>query len=72
MHWIHSKFSFNRINPLSLAQMAGEVVAQYADANEGIKFMEKIAPKVVDHQEAKVLCNVLIAQVTNFFFIIIL
>lgn len=55
--------------------MAGEVVAQYADANEGIKFMEKIAPKVVDHQEAKVLCNVLIAQVTNiffFFFIIIL
>ncbi|XP_042878477.1 26S proteasome non-ATPase regulatory subunit 13-like [Penaeus japonicus] len=52
----------NKINPLSLAQMAGEVVAQYSDANEGIKFMEKIAPKVVDHQEAKVLCNVLIAQ----------
>ncbi|XP_068211143.1 26S proteasome non-ATPase regulatory subunit 13 [Palaemon carinicauda] len=54
----------NKINPLSLAQMAGEVVAQYTDPNEAITFIEKIAPKVVDHQEAKVLCNVLIANIT--------
>lgn len=54
----------NKINPLSLAQMAGEVVTQYADPNEAITFIEKIAPRVVDHQEAKVLCNVLIANIT--------
>ncbi|KAK7068032.1 26S proteasome non-ATPase regulatory subunit 13 [Halocaridina rubra] len=54
----------NKINPLSLAQMAGEVVSQYNDPKEAIVFIEKIAPKVVDHQEAKVLCNVLIANIT--------
>merc|ERR1719167_1298401 len=53
----------NKINPLSLAQMAGEVVTQYTDYEEGVKFLEKVAPKVADHQEAKVLCNVLIAQI---------
>ncbi|XP_071528008.1 26S proteasome non-ATPase regulatory subunit 13 [Panulirus ornatus] len=54
----------NKINPLSLAQIGGEVITQHTDPNEAITFIEKIAPKVVDHQEAKVLCNVLIAQIT--------
>jgi len=54
----------NKINPLSLAQMAGEVMKQYSDHNEAIAFMEKISPKVAENQEAKVLCNIFIARVT--------
>ncbi|KAG7163682.1 26S proteasome non-ATPase regulatory subunit 13-like [Homarus americanus] len=54
----------NKINPLSLAQIAGDVITQHTDPNEAITFVEKVAPKVVDHQEARVLCNVLIAQIT--------
>lgn len=53
-----------RINPLSLAEMAGEVMSQYTDPNEAITFIERVSPKVVDHQEARVLCNVLKAQVS--------
>lgn len=53
-----------RINPLSLAEMAGEVMTQYSDPNEAISFIERVSPKVVDHQEARVLCNVLKAQVS--------
>ncbi|KAK4294755.1 hypothetical protein Pmani_032638 [Petrolisthes manimaculis] len=54
----------NKINPLSLAEMAGEVMTQYKDPNEAITFIERVSPKVVDHQEARVLCNVLKAQAT--------
>ncbi|KAK8379666.1 hypothetical protein O3P69_019567 [Scylla paramamosain] len=54
----------NKVNPLSLAQIAGEVITQHADPNEAVTFVERIIPKVRDHQEARVLSNVLIAQVT--------
>jgi len=54
----------NKINPLSLAQMAGEVMKQYTDHNEAIEYMEKISPKVTENQEARVLCNIFIARIT--------
>lgn len=54
----------NKVNPLSLAQIAGEVITQHTDPNEAVTFVERIIPKVRDHQEARVLSNVLIAQVT--------
>ncbi|MCL4122953.1 UNVERIFIED_CONTAM: hypothetical protein GTU68_019477 [Idotea baltica] len=53
----------NKVNPLSLTELAGEVITQIKDPNKAISFVEKIAPKVADNQEAKVLCSVLIAQV---------
>ncbi|KAB7508169.1 26S proteasome non-ATPase regulatory subunit 13 [Armadillidium nasatum] len=53
----------NKLNPLSLAELAGDVITQIKDPNDAITFVEKIQPKVVNHQEAKVLCSVLIAQV---------
>lgn len=54
----------NKVNPLSLATIAGEVITQHVDPNEAVTFVERIIPKVSDHQEARVLANVLIAQVT--------
>lgn len=51
------------MNPLSLTELAGEVITQIKDPDKAISFIEKIAPKVADNHEAKVLCSVLIAQV---------
>jgi len=53
----------NKINPLSLTELAGDIITQIKDAEEAIVFMEKLQPKVADNHEAKVLCNVLIAQI---------
>ena len=47
-----------------MSQLTGEIITQHTDPNESITFIEKIKPKVVDNTEAKVLCNVLIAQVS--------
>ncbi|KAA0187508.1 hypothetical protein HAZT_HAZT001124 [Hyalella azteca] len=54
----------NKINPLSLVELAAAIMKQYSDPKEAIAFVEKIRPKVVDHQESHVYCKVLIAQVT--------
>lgn len=53
----------NKINPMSLVTLTGAIIQQIEDNEEAVKFVEKIAPKVVDHKEATVYCKVLIAQV---------
>ncbi|XP_076054703.1 regulatory particle non-ATPase 9 [Oratosquilla oratoria] len=53
----------NKINPLSLMEIVAEVSTQYKDPNEALTFVEKTAPKVKDHKEAKVLCNVVNAGI---------
>uniref|UniRef100_A0A2P2HY97 26S proteasome non-ATPase regulatory subunit 13 n=1 Tax=Hirondellea gigas TaxID=1518452 RepID=A0A2P2HY97_9CRUS len=54
----------NKINPLSLVELAEAIYKQYSEPKDAIVFMEKIAPKVIDHKESYVYCKVLIAQVT--------
>merc|ERR1719239_332348 len=54
----------NKINPMSLVALAGLIIKQIAEANDAIKFVEKILPKVNEHKEATVYCKVLIAHVT--------
>lgn len=54
----------NRINPMSLVELGSAIIKQYSDPNEAITFLNKIAPKVVDHTESIVYCKVLIAHVT--------
>ncbi|KAF2368925.1 Proteasome component (PCI) domain [Trinorchestia longiramus] len=54
----------NKINPFSLVELAAAIMKQYSNPKDAIAFIEKIRPKVVDHQESHVYCKVLIAQVT--------
>lgn len=53
----------NRMNPLSLVELAAAIIKQYADPEEAILFIRKIAPKVADHKESNVYCKVLEANV---------
>jgi len=50
----------SRIDPLSLALLAQVIMARFTDAQEAIKFIEKIQEKVKMNKEANVLCMVMI------------
>lgn len=54
----------NKINPLSLVELSAAIIKQCSEPKDAIAFMEKIAPKVSDHQESFVYCKVLIANIT--------
>lgn len=52
-----------RMDPLALALIAQTVVAQYTEAEEAIKFVERLQEKVGQHQEAAALAKVLIGDI---------
>ncbi|CAH1987176.1 unnamed protein product [Acanthoscelides obtectus] len=53
----------NKINPLSLVEIAALVVEQYKEPKEAIAFLEKTEPKVKINPDAQNLCKVLAGQI---------
>ncbi|CAH1102082.1 unnamed protein product [Psylliodes chrysocephalus] len=53
----------NKINPLSLVEIAAIVVEQYKEPKDAITFLEKTEPKVKINPDAQNLCKVLEGQI---------
>ncbi len=53
----------HRINALSLVEICLPIVRQYQDFNLAIKFLEKLAEKVKNEQQPRILCNTAIGAI---------